>query len=119
MTTTNTNPVSTPDEIDHTPLGFGQYRHLTPSEIADFDTQYLVWVKETIINRGMLISDVLYKECKKSPTENKEMIKKERFLSTKNTNTQPKPQKPPYQAGSLAESRSHLDSYNDPDEVSF
>jgi uncharacterized protein (DUF3820 family) len=88
-------------KLDHTPLTFGQYKGRTPAQIAEFNPKYLVWLKDTVTNRGELVSDLLYRDCVKAPSPKYE----KRGQST--THRIPPP------AGSLAESRSHLDDPND------
>jgi len=50
------------EELDHTPLDFGQYKGQTPSQIAEHDPGYIVWVAKTFTNRK--VSPALVKACK-------------------------------------------------------
>jgi hypothetical protein len=52
----------TPEELDHTVLSFGQYKGQTPSQIAEHDPAYLVWLAEN--HREPIASDVLINDCK-------------------------------------------------------
>lgn len=57
-----------PEELDHTPLTFGKYRGMTPSELGEVDPQYVCWMFETVKDKNTC-SALLYKDCvgKKSP----------------------------------------------------
>lgn len=48
------------EEMDHTPVSFGQYKGQTPSQIAEHDPGYIVWLSE---NRDNVVSDVLARTC--------------------------------------------------------
>jgi hypothetical protein len=52
----------TPEELDHTPLTIGQYKGQTPSQIAEHDPSYLVWLAEN--HHAQIASDVLLNDCK-------------------------------------------------------
>jgi len=52
----------TPEELDHTPLTFGQYKGQTPSQIAEHDPEYLIYAATTWDKP--IASDVLIKACK-------------------------------------------------------
>jgi hypothetical protein len=52
-----------PEELDHTPLTIGQYKGQTPSQIAEHDPAYLVWLAERKSER--IASDLLINDCKK------------------------------------------------------
>lgn len=48
--------------LDHLVLGFGKYRSMSPSVIAEFDPSYIVWMYETISPRRC--SEELYIGCR-------------------------------------------------------
>lgn len=50
-----------PEELDHTSLTFGQYKGQTPSQIAEHDPQYIVWLSENMDRP--CVSDVLARTC--------------------------------------------------------
>lgn len=50
-----------PEELDHTPLDFGQYRGQTPSQIAEHDPRYLVFLAE---RQDHIASEALIRSCK-------------------------------------------------------
>lgn len=50
------------EEMDHTPLKFGQYKGQTPSQIAEHDPSYIVWLAEN--HKNQVASDVLVRACK-------------------------------------------------------
>lgn len=58
----------TDEELDHTPIDFGQYKGRTPSQVAVINPKYLVWMHDTVVNRGKLMSELLYEDCVKAPT---------------------------------------------------
>jgi len=49
------------EELDHTPLKQGKYKGQTPSQIAEHDPQYIVWMGEHFTEK--LVSDVLARTC--------------------------------------------------------
>lgn len=57
-----------PEELDHTPLTFGKYKGMTPSEVAEIEPTYLRWMYEEVKNKPTC-SELLYRDCagKKSP----------------------------------------------------
>lgn len=54
----------TDEELDHSPLGFGKYKGLTPNQVAEKDSSYLVWMHDTVTNRPTC-SRLLRNECVK------------------------------------------------------
>lgn len=48
-------------ELDNTPLTFGKYEGLTPTQIADSDPSYIIWMWENL--KGSKCSDTLYEDC--------------------------------------------------------
>ena len=56
-------PVETADEkLDHTPLTFGKYKGKTPSDIAEEDPSYIIWMYENVTNKSTC-SALLYQAC--------------------------------------------------------
>lgn len=51
---------------DRISLNFGKYRGKTPEEIAAFDSDYLVWLKEKSLKYGGYVSDHLISQIKAS-----------------------------------------------------
>jgi len=49
------------EELDHTPLDFGKHAGKTPSEIAEIDPGYVVWMYHEFDNQPC--SKALYKAC--------------------------------------------------------
>ena len=49
------------EEMDHSPLGFGQYKGQTPSQIAEHDPSYIVWLSETMDMQ--CVSNTLARDC--------------------------------------------------------
>lgn len=49
------------EELDHTPLPTGKYKGQTPSQIAEHDPQYIVWMAENFTEKK--VSDVLARTC--------------------------------------------------------
>ena len=103
-------------ELDHTPIGFGQYRAYTPAQIAEFDPGYLCWTVENVLNRPTFVSEVLYKACVPLRARKK---KPATALSDVKQMDHGKRQIKVYPSGSLAESRSHFDSHNPEDDEPF
>lgn len=60
MSHRNPSPLSD-EELDHTPLKFGQYKGQTPSQIAEHDPSYLIWVAENHAHH--VVSDALVRSC--------------------------------------------------------
>ena len=102
----------TPEEVDHTPLTFGQYRSMTPSEIAEVNPKYLVWVYDTIKNRGPLVSELLYRECQAAPTQ----APRPRAMKTSAQSTE---RRFPPPDGSQKQVRRTFDPYDPEDDASF
>jgi hypothetical protein len=50
------------EELDHTPLPSGQYKGQTPSQVAEHDPEYLVWMAENM--QWKVASDLLIRSCK-------------------------------------------------------
>lgn len=58
------------EKLDHTPLTRGRYKGKTPSDVADIDPAYLVWMCDSW--QQMPCSILLYDECRgdmESPDE--------------------------------------------------
>lgn len=87
------------EDLDHTPLTFGKYKGVTPSELATVDPQYIRWMYEEVKNKPTC-SKVLYDDCagKKAPAV-KSWKKPEAATSPK--------------------IKDHFDSYGDEDEIPF
>ena len=51
---------------DRISLNFGKYKGKTPEEIAAFDSDYLVWLKEKSLKYGGYVSDHLVSQIKAS-----------------------------------------------------
>jgi hypothetical protein len=49
------------EELDHTPLRDGKYKGQTPSQVAEHDPSYIVWLSENY-DRAV-VSDVLARTC--------------------------------------------------------
>lgn len=49
------------EELDHTPLKFGQYKGQTPSQIAEHDAPYLLYLASSL--RFKVASDLLIRVC--------------------------------------------------------
>lgn len=49
------------EELDHTPMKQGKYRGQTPSQIAEHDPGYIVWLSEHFTEK--LVSDLLARTC--------------------------------------------------------
>lgn len=49
------------EELDHTPMKEGKYKGQTPSQIAEHDPQYIVWMSEHFTDKK--VSDVLVRAC--------------------------------------------------------
>lgn len=101
----------TPDELDHTPLTFGKYKGKTPDEVSKIDCSWMIWAYENVTNRPVFMSELLYKECLKTPNLRPP---RSATIGTNHGGVSTQQRKPP--VGSLVESRSHLD---DPDEIPF
>ena len=58
-----TNPS---EQLDHTPLSFGKYKGKTPSEVAEGDPGYIVWLYDTWADqrRPQLVSKALADDCR-------------------------------------------------------
>ena len=56
----------TGEELDHTKFVFGKHVGKSPSEIAECDPGYLVWLCENV--KPLRCSDALYRECKAEVT---------------------------------------------------
>lgn len=55
--------MTTHDErLDHTPLTFGKYKGKTPSQIADINPSYIVWLWENV-EGPKHCSKLLYNDC--------------------------------------------------------
>lgn len=110
--------MSTPDEIDHTLLIFGKYRGMSPAQISEHDPKYSVWMHDNITNKGTLISEVLYKECVKTPSPHPHSERAAAILVEKYGQRTVK-RYAPLERGSIAESRSHFNSYDENDDAPF
>jgi len=51
------------EELDHTPMDFGQYKGQTPSQVSEHDPAYLVWCADRFDNRKVA-SDILIQACR-------------------------------------------------------
>lgn len=49
------------EELDHTPLPRGQYQGQTPSQVAEHDPAYIVWLSENWNDK--MVSDLLVRAC--------------------------------------------------------
>lgn len=49
------------EELDHTPVNFGQYKGQTPSQIAEHDPGYLVYMASNKSEK--FVSDTLVNDC--------------------------------------------------------
>lgn len=49
------------EELDHTPLKDGRYKGQTPSQVAEHDPEYIIWLSETFTEK--MVSDVLVRSC--------------------------------------------------------
>lgn len=49
------------EELDHTPLKQGKYKGQTPSQVAEHDPGYIVWMSEHFTEK--LVSDLLARTC--------------------------------------------------------
>lgn len=62
------------EELDHTPLDFGKHNGKTPSEIAEIDPKYVIWMYHEFDNQPC--SKVLYNACVEAeeddPTHNED-----------------------------------------------
>lgn len=47
--------------LDDTPLTFGKYQGSTPNEIADFDPNYIIWMRENVARK--VVTHELYMAC--------------------------------------------------------
>lgn len=56
------------EKLDHTPLVFGKHKGKTPSEVAEHDPSYIVWLYDTWADqrRPQLVSKVLADDCRES-----------------------------------------------------
>lgn len=54
---------STPEDRDHWRLNRGKYRGKTPSEVAEIDPGYVVWIAENWDDHP--VSDALVRDCKR------------------------------------------------------
>ncbi len=52
----------TDEELDHTPLTFGQYKGQTPNEVSEHDPEYIVWLAQNFDKP--VVSDLLARACK-------------------------------------------------------
>ena len=48
-------------DLDEKPVSFGKYKGLTPTEIAEVDSQYIIWAYETFEIKPC--SELLYQAC--------------------------------------------------------
>ena len=55
--------------LDHTPLCFGKYKGRTPSDVAEFDPSYIVWLGE---NCPGTCSAALVRDCERDAKEHDE-----------------------------------------------
>jgi hypothetical protein len=58
------------EQLDHTPVQFGKYKGKTPSDIADEDPGYIIWMSE---QKGLSdkVSALLVKTCKAEVLESR------------------------------------------------
>lgn len=61
---------ATPESFDHTPLTFGKYKGRTPSEVSEYDPEYIVWMWTAIKLRHC--SEALFKDCDNEVRANRE-----------------------------------------------
>lgn len=55
------------EELDHTPLQFGKYKGQTPSQIAEHDPRYLIWLAGE--SDMPIASDLLVADCQQELDE--------------------------------------------------
>ncbi len=56
-------PAVKPEDLDHTPLGNGKHRGLTPSEVAEADPSYVTNV--LAFWKPKVCSDALIRDCQR------------------------------------------------------
>lgn len=49
------------EQLDHTPLDFGTHNGKTPSEIAEVDPEYVIWMYQNFDSKPC--SKALYSDC--------------------------------------------------------
>lgn len=58
------------EELDHTALDFGKYKGKTPSEIAEVDAKYVIWMYQNFGSKPC--SKALYDACLLDEAEEEE-----------------------------------------------